>query len=65
MTVHPCNRTRDCKPETEAKYRPAFELYTATDLSIAGHSPALLLVFVQTFDNFDAQCVFYLTYSFQ
>ena len=30
-----CNQTRGCKPETEAKYRPAFELYTATDLSIA------------------------------
>lgn len=29
-----CNQTRGCKPETEAKYRPAFELYTATDLSI-------------------------------
>lgn len=30
-----CNRTRGCKPETEAKYRPALELYAATDLSIA------------------------------
>ena len=29
------NRTRGCKPETEAKYRPALELYAATDLSIA------------------------------
>lgn len=28
-----CNRTRGCKPETEAKYRPALELYTSTDLS--------------------------------
>lgn len=27
-----CNRTRGCKPETEAKYRPALELYTSTDL---------------------------------
>lgn len=35
MTEHPCNRIRGCKPETEAKYRPAFELYTATGLSIA------------------------------
>lgn len=30
-----CNRTRGCKPETEAKYRPALELYAATDLSTA------------------------------
>lgn len=30
-----CNRIRGCKPETEAKYRPALELYAATDLSIA------------------------------
>ena len=30
-----CNRTRGCKPETEAKYRPALELYTATDFSTA------------------------------
>ena len=29
------NRTRGCKPETEAKYRPALELYAATDLSTA------------------------------
>lgn len=28
-------RTKEPKPETEAKYRPALELYTATDLSIA------------------------------
>lgn len=28
-----CNRTRGCRPETEAKYRPALELYTTTDLS--------------------------------
>ena len=27
------NRVRGCKPETEAKYRSALELYTATDLS--------------------------------
>lgn len=33
MTAHPCHRTRGCKPETEAKYRPALELYTATGLS--------------------------------
>lgn len=33
MTAHSCNRTRDCKPETEAQYRPALELYAATDLS--------------------------------
>lgn len=36
MAEYPCNRTRGCKPETEAKYRPALELYAATDLSIAG-----------------------------
>lgn len=30
-----CNRTRGCKPETEAKYRSALELYVATDLSTA------------------------------
>ena len=35
MTTHKCNRIRGCKPETEAKYRPALELYTATDLSTA------------------------------
>lgn len=28
-----CKRIRGCKPETEAKYRSALELYTATDLS--------------------------------
>lgn len=27
------NRTRGCKPETEAKYRPALELYATTELS--------------------------------
>lgn len=32
---HKCKRTRGCKPETEAKYRSALELYTATDLSYA------------------------------
>ena len=36
MAEHQCNRVRGCKPETEAKYRPALELYAATDLSIAG-----------------------------
>ena len=35
MTNPPCNRIRGCKPETEAKYRPALELYAATDLSCA------------------------------
>ncbi len=30
-----CNRSRGCKPETEEKYRPALELYTGSDLSIA------------------------------
>ena len=29
------HRAKDPKPETEAKYRPAYELYTTTDLSIA------------------------------
>ena len=33
VTEHKCNRMRGCKPETEAKYRPALELYAATDLS--------------------------------
>ena len=28
-----CNRARGCKPETEAKYRSALELYVATNLS--------------------------------
>lgn len=31
--MNKCNRTRGCKPETEAKYRPALELYAATNLS--------------------------------
>lgn len=31
--MNKCNRTRGCKPETEAKYRPALELYATTDLS--------------------------------
>lgn len=35
LKEHKCHYTRGCRPETEAKYRPAFELYTATDLSIA------------------------------
>lgn len=35
MTTHKCNRAKSPKPETVAKYRPAYELYTATDLSIA------------------------------
>lgn len=30
-----CNRIRGCRPETEAKYRPALELYTATGLPYA------------------------------
>lgn len=29
----PCNRSRGIRPETEAKYRPALELYASTDLS--------------------------------
>lgn len=33
--MNKCNRQRGCKPETEAKYLPALELYAATDLSIA------------------------------
>lgn len=33
MTLHGCNRKRGCKPETEAKYRPALELYAGTDLT--------------------------------
>lgn len=33
MTNPPCNQIRGCKPETEAKYRPALELYTTTELS--------------------------------
>lgn len=32
MTGNPCNQIGGCKPETEAKYRPALELYTATAL---------------------------------
>lgn len=28
-----CNRIRGLKPETEAKYHPALELYTTTRLS--------------------------------
>lgn len=35
MTDHECNRTRGCRPETEKRYRPALELYAATDLSLA------------------------------
>lgn len=31
--MNKCNRTRGCKPETEAKYRPALELYATTELS--------------------------------
>ena len=30
-----CNLIRGCRPETEAKYRPALELYTATGLLYA------------------------------
>ena len=33
--MNECNRTKGCKPETEAKYRPALELYATSDLSIA------------------------------
>lgn len=33
MAEHKCNRIRGCKPETEAKYRPALELFATTDLS--------------------------------
>lgn len=33
MKDNKCNRIRGCKPETEAKYRPALELYATTDLS--------------------------------
>lgn len=36
MCLNSNNRIRGCKPETEAKYRPALELYTATGLSCAG-----------------------------
>lgn len=35
MTSHRCKRKRGCKPETEARYRPALELYAITDLSTA------------------------------
>ena len=30
-----CNRFRGVRPETEAKYRQAIELYRSTDLSVA------------------------------
>lgn len=33
LKEHKCNRQRGCKPETEAKYRPALELYATSDLS--------------------------------
>lgn len=33
MTENERNRTRNCQPETEAKYRPALELYATTNLS--------------------------------
>ena len=33
--MNKCNRIRECKPETEAKYRPALELYSTTNLSTA------------------------------
>ena len=33
MPDRKCRQTRDCKPDTEAKYRSALELYAATDLS--------------------------------
>lgn len=35
MPEHKCKRIRRCKPETEAKYRIALELYATTDLSYA------------------------------
>ena len=35
MTEYKCNRTITCKPETEAKYRSALELYAASDLTTA------------------------------
>lgn len=34
LKEHKCNRQRGCKPETEAKYRPALELYATSGLSI-------------------------------
>lgn len=33
LKEHKCNRQRGYKPETEAKYRPALELYATSDLS--------------------------------
>lgn len=33
LKEHKCHHTRGCKPETEAKYRPALELYATSDLS--------------------------------
>lgn len=33
LKEHKCNRQRGYKPETEAKYRPALELYDTSDLS--------------------------------
>ena len=35
MTEQRCRRTRGCRPETEAKYRTARELYASTNLSMA------------------------------
>ena len=33
LKEHKCHYTRGCRPETEAKYRPALELYATSDLS--------------------------------
>lgn len=33
LQEHKCHYTRGCRPETEAKYRPALELYATSDLS--------------------------------
>lgn len=53
--MNKCNRTRGCKPETEAKYRPALELYATTDLSTVeicrqcGVSPNGFSCYVKTY----------------
>ncbi len=55
MKENECNRARGCKPETEAKYRSALELYAATDLPCAeicrqcGISPGGFTRYIRTY----------------
>ncbi|WP_235016909.1 hypothetical protein [Bacteroides faecalis] len=61
MKEKECKRIRECKPEMEAKYRPALELYMATNLScveICRHCGVSLNGFFRYIDTYHCHLLF-------